>query len=238
MSVDPKRLFFRRKYEFDRLLGVCLLVATAPLTIFLCAAVKLTSKGPGFYRQRRVGLDGKVFEMVKLRTMVVDSEPGGKAVWCVKRDPRITRFGRILRKTHLDELPQLWNVSKGEMCLVGPRPERPEICDELASRIEGYYERNTVKPGVTGLAQINLPPDVSFADVQRKQVLDLRYIEEANTWLEIRILMATALRIGGLRGSTVMKAMGLCRSGLLSVDIPASADDEPSFAYRCPNRPR
>ena len=138
LSADPRRLFFRRKYVFDRLLGACLLVATAPLTMLLCAAVKLTSKGPGFYRQRRVGLDGKVFEIVKLRTMVVDSEPGGKAVWCVKRDPRITQLGRILRKTHLDELPQLWNVSKGERCLVGPRPERPEICDELASRIEGY----------------------------------------------------------------------------------------------------
>ncbi|MCP4885114.1 MAG: sugar transferase [Planctomycetaceae bacterium] len=232
--------FFAMKNHFDRAAGIGLLVLTAPLTLVLCGVVKLASKGPGFYRQKRVGLNGKEFDIVKLRTMIVDSEPAGQAVWCVKRDPRITPLGRILRKTHLDELPQLWNVAKGEMSLVGPRPERPEICETLAKRVEGYYDRNTVKPGVTGLAQINLPPDESFEDVQRKQILDLRYIEEANFWLEARILLATAFRMFGLRGSTVMKMMRLSRNELLSNGVAAAGDseDQPSFAYGGPGRPR
>jgi lipopolysaccharide/colanic/teichoic acid biosynthesis glycosyltransferase len=237
-GVDPKRLFFRRKYVFSRVLGSILLVVTAPIILLLCGIVRLTSKGPGLYRQRRVGLSGTTFHIVKIRTMVVDSEPSGKPVWCVKGDPRITCFGRFLRKTHLDELPQLWNVARGDMCLIGPRPERPEICDKLAGMIEGYYDRNTIKPGVTGLSQINLPADECFEDVQRKQILDLRYIEEANSWLEIRILMATALRLLGLRGSKVMKVMRLCRRELLSAETIVPAEDEPSFAYSGPSRPR
>ncbi|MGB0597085.1 MAG: sugar transferase [Rubripirellula sp.] len=239
-SGEPDIKFFTRKYYFDRMVGIGLLVFTAPVTIVLCCLIKLSSRGPGFYRQTRVGLDGKEFDIVKLRTMIVDSEPGGQAVWCVQRDPRITRFGRILRKTHLDELPQLWNVAKGEMSLVGPRPERPEICEELAGKIAHYYDRNAVKPGVTGLAQINLPPDESFADVERKQILDLRYIDEAGLWLEVRILAATGLRMIGVRGKTVMKVMRLCRSHLLPPrsDGRRTCEGEPSFAYSGPVKPR
>ncbi|MDF1841519.1 MAG: sugar transferase [Rubripirellula sp.] len=232
--------FFAMKNYFDRAAGIGLLVLTAPLTLVLCGVVKLASKGPGFYRQKRVGLNGKEFDIVKLRTMIVDSEPSGQAVWCVKRDPRITWFGRILRKTHLDELPQLWNVAKGDMSLVGPRPERPEICEKLAEKIPGYYDRNQVRPGVTGLSQINLPPDESFADVQRKQILDLCYIEEANFWLESRILAATGLRMIGLRGETVMKSMRLCRVHLLpsKSSMQESRENEPSFAYSGSVKPR
>lgn len=239
-KVEPDAKFFTLKYYFDRMAGIGLLVLTAPLTILLCCLVKLASKGPGLYRQTRVGLNGKEFDIVKLRTMIVDSEPGGQAVWCVKRDPRVTWLGRILRKTHLDELPQLWNVAKGEMSLVGPRPERPGICEELAGKIAHYYDRNAVKPGVTGLAQINLPPDESFADVQRKQILDLRYIDEAGPWLEVRILAATGLRMFGVRGKTVMKSMGLCRAHLLPSrsDGQHACEGEPSFAYTGPVKPR
>lgn len=215
VDVVIDRPFFRRKYLFDRVAGIGLLVALSPLLLSLYAVVRCTSKGPGFYRQRRVGLNGKTFEILKLRTMVVNAEKPGQAIWCVKNDSRITSVGRILRRMHLDELPQLWNVALGDMSLVGPRPERPEICKELAKRIDCYYDRVAIKPGVTGLSQINLPPDESLDDVRRKQILDLQYIQEANTWLELRIIGATAMRMLGVRGQIVMKAMQLCRRDLL-----------------------
>ncbi len=239
-------MFFRRKYLIDRWVGAVLLVITSPVTLTLFVLVKLTSRGPGFYRQKRVGLNGKVFEIVKLRSMVQNAEKPGQAVWSTKNDARVTRLGKVLRKLHLDELPQLWNVARGEMSLVGPRPERPEICESLAEKIDGYYERVSVKPGVTGLSQINLPPDESFEDVRRKQILDLRYIEEANLWLEIRILTATAMRMFGIKGKTVMKLMCLCRRNLLKAEKPVAVpvqkvddsfhpDDTPAFAYSSPS---
>ncbi len=208
-------MFFERKYRFDRIVGCVLLVLASPLILCLIAIIKMTSRGPGLYRQTRTGLDGKPFEIVKLRSMVNDAEKSGKAVWCVKNDCRVTWLGRILRKSHLDELPQLWNVACGDMSLVGPRPERPSICTELATQIDRYYDRNRVKPGVTGLAQINLPPDESVDDVRLKQVLDIRYIAEANAWLDVRMLMATAMRMFGVKGEVVIRAMGLSRRELL-----------------------
>ena len=214
-SAANRASYFRRKYAIDRFAGAVLLVLSSPLTLTLFLLVKLTSPGPGFYRQRRVGLNGETFEIVKLRSMVKNAERPGQAVWCVKNDARVTWLGRILRKLHLDELPQLWNVAMGEMSLVGPRPERPEICENLAEEIEGYYLRNTVKPGVTGLSQINLPPDETIEDVRRKQILDLRYIEEANFWLDTRMILATAMRMIGFGGETVIKTMKLCRRDYL-----------------------
>lgn len=212
---ERRERFFGWKYLIDRWVGSLLLVLTAPLTLFLFLLVKLTSPGPGFYRQTRFGLDGKAFEIVKLRSMVQNAEKPGQAVWCVKNDARVTWLGRILRKLHLDELPQLWNVAAGDMSLVGPRPERPPICEKLAEQIDGYYRRVTVKPGVTGLAQINLPPDQTIEDAMRKQVLDLRYIDEADAWLDLRMLLATGLRMLGIRGEVVMRAMRLCRRELI-----------------------
>jgi lipopolysaccharide/colanic/teichoic acid biosynthesis glycosyltransferase len=211
-----KRRYFRHKYLVDRCLGGLLLVLSSPLTLSLYVLVRLTSPGPGFYRQERVGLNGSTFHIIKLRSMVKNAERPGQAVWCVKNDSRVTWLGRILRKLHLDELPQLWNVTKGEMSLVGPRPERPEICKELALEIDGYYRRNSVKPGVTGLAQINLPPDETIEDVRRKQILDLRYIQEANFWLDARMILATAMRMVGIRGETVIRLMHLCRRQYLT----------------------
>ena len=132
-----------------------------------------------------------------------------------------------MRKLHLDELPQLYNVLRGDMTLIGPRPERPEICQSLAKQIDGYYDRVAVKPGVTGLAQVNLPPDETVEDVVRKQILDLRYVDETNWWLELRIFIATAMRMAGVRGERVMKSMRLCRRHLLHeihyhpIDAPA-----------------
>ncbi|WP_261344122.1 sugar transferase [Rubripirellula tenax] len=213
--------FFRRKYFLDRCAGAVLLVGAAPLTLLLYGLVRITSPGPGFYRQKRIGLDGQVFEIVKLRSMVTNAEKPGEPVWATKRDARVTPLGRILRELHLDELPQLWNVCKGEMSLVGPRPERPLICEELAKEIDGYYERNLIKPGVTGLAQINLPPDQSLEDVHRKQILDIHYLHHACLWLDLRMVAATALRLVGVKGEVVISLMRLrCRHLLDNFDAP------------------
>lgn len=215
-SLEKHAVFFRKKYRLDRLAGTIMLVLMSPLILVLWILVKLTSPGPGFYRQTRVGLNGETFAIVKLRSMVSDAEKPGQAVWCVKNDCRVTGLGRILRKLHLDELPQLWNVAVGEMSLVGPRPERPVICEKLAKQIDGYYDRTSVKPGVTGLAQINLPPDETLADVRRKQVLDLYYITHATWWLDLRMLVATSFRMIGVKGEIVIRVMGLCRRELLA----------------------
>ena len=210
-----KQKYFSRKYAAERLLGLILLVLFTPATLLLFALVKLTSRGPGFYWQKRVGLNGRTFQMIKLRSMVFDAEKPGEAVWCAVNDNRITPLGRVLRKLHLDELPQLWNVARGEMALVGPRPERPQICCRLAEQIDGYYERTLVKPGITGLAQINLPPDHTIEDAARKQILDVLYIKQAHWWLDTRMLLATGMRMFGIKGETVMKMMRLCRRDVI-----------------------
>ena len=213
---ESRMQFFQLKYILERCLGTGLLVLVSPLVLVLWCLVKLTSKGPGFYRQRRVGLGRKVFYVVKLRTMAVDAQPEGIEIRACKDDLRVTALGKFLRKTHLDELPQLFNVAAGDMVLVGPRPEQPGICkDVLAPQIAGYYDRVKVKPGITGLSQINLEPDSEIEDAMQKQVLDLHYINSTNSWLEFRILLATALRVFGISGVTVMNWMGLRRQALL-----------------------
>lgn len=225
-----RQRFFRRKYLLDQLLASLLLVLTSPLTLLLGLLVRLTSPGPSFYKQERMGLDGKTFEMIKLRSMVVDAEKEGKPVWCVKGDLRITPLGKVLRKLHLDELPQLLNVARGEMSLVGPRPERPLICESLAEDIDGYYQRLSVKPGITGLAQINLPPDETLDDVRRKQALDLCYIGQAGFGLDLRILLATGIRVFGFRDTVILRLMGLCRQCLL---VEQGLATEKSNACQC-----
>lgn len=212
----PRRRYLQRKYQVERLVACALLLPASPLILVVCLLVKLTSKGPVFYRQVRLGHQRKAYEILKIRTMYIDAEADGVARWCTKNDPRITPLGRVLRKLHLDELPQLVNVVRGEMVLVGPRPERPQISERLAAQIDGYYDRLRVKPGITGLAQINLPPDETLEDARRKQLLDLRYIEEANAWLDFRMVLATALRMCGISGARVTKMMRLCRRSLLN----------------------
>jgi lipopolysaccharide/colanic/teichoic acid biosynthesis glycosyltransferase len=218
--------YMRRKASLDRIIGFLLLVFTSPLILLLAAIVKCTSKGPAVYRQTRVGKDGQTFELLKLRSMVRNAEKPGQPVWCSTNDLRVTRVGRVLRKLHLDELPQLWNVAKGEMSLVGPRPERPEICVNLADEIDNYHDRHRVMPGITGLAQINLPADQTIEDVKRKQILDLRYIEEANLWLDLRMIAATAIRILGISGEVVISLMRLSRREYLNEQ----------FASQCRNQ--
>lgn len=213
-----KWLFFRRKYLVERILGSVLLVLASPLILLLIGIVRITSSGPGLYRQKRVGFRGREFEILKIRSMVQDAERDGCPVWCKKQDPRVTKLGKFLRTVHLDELPQLLNVARGDMALVGPRPERPEIIASLREQIPGYERRLSVMPGVTGLAQINLPPDESIEDVRRKQQLDLRYIAEANAWLDLRMMVATTMRMFGLPGQFVTSALGLYRGTQLAVE--------------------
>jgi lipopolysaccharide/colanic/teichoic acid biosynthesis glycosyltransferase len=178
---------------------------------FLVVLIRLTSRGPGIFKQVRVGKNGKQFTMYKLRSMRYDAEAKTGAVWTQPKDNRTTRLGKILRKLHLDELPQLFNVLKGEMSLIGPRPERPEFVVVLERRIPGYRQRLRVLPGITGLAQINLPPDTDLESVRKKQELDMEYIRTATLLLDLRMLVSTFLRMLGLRGSVVMHMMRLKR---------------------------
>ena len=172
-----------------------LLVPGLPVIALLVLLVRLTSRGPGIYKQARVGKDGRKFMMYKIRTMRQDAEAATGPVWTQAHDPRVTLLGKVLRKLHLDELPQLFNVLKGEMSLVGPRPERPEFVRVLAEAIPGYRNRLAVRPGVTGLAQINLPPDTDLASVQRKLVLDCEYIERGGPAAGSSPMLCTFLRI-------------------------------------------
>jgi len=196
--------FFRKRYgEFKRAIDILfalpgVLIAT-PITLLLAALVKLTSRGPAFYRQERVGKDARVFRIIKLRTMVADAEAATGPVWAVLDDPRETRLGRFLRRTHLDELPQFWNVLRGDMSLIGPRPERPVFVEKFRGEIPGYAARLAVRPGITGWAQINHPYDRSLDDVRRKLDLDREYIQKMGWRIDIRIMVATAARMLGLR---------------------------------------
>jgi lipopolysaccharide/colanic/teichoic acid biosynthesis glycosyltransferase len=174
---------------------------TAALVLFLIAlpvigiaalVVKLTSRGPAFYTQTRVGRHGRPFTIYKIRTMVDNCESLTGPRWSIPGDPRITRIGQFLRLTHLDELPQLLNVLRGEMSLIGPRPERPEFLPRLERSLPSYRDRLLVKPGVTGLAQVQLPADTDLASVRRKLAHDLYYIENVHPWLDLRILFGTA----------------------------------------------
>jgi lipopolysaccharide/colanic/teichoic acid biosynthesis glycosyltransferase len=186
------------KRSLDILGSTSLLLLYSPLIAAAMALTKLSSRGPAFYSQERVGLGGACFRIYKIRTMVHDSEHETGAIWSTPGDPRVTRVGRILRCTHLDELPQLWNILRGEMSLVGPRPERPEFVSQLRLAIPRYPERLGVLPGLTGLAQVHLPPDLDLTSVRRKLAFDLYYIERMGPWLDLQLILCTALFLSGI----------------------------------------
>lgn len=185
------------KGAVDFALALVMFALAWPVILLVMALVKLTSRGPALYRQVRLGLDGREFTLYKIRTMGHDCERLTGPRWAARNDPRVTPLGRFLRKTHLDELPQLWNVLRGEMSLVGPRPERPEFVAQLERAIPQYRDRLQVRPGVTGLAQILLPADSDFEGVRRKVACDLCYVQQMGPWLDLRILVGTALKILG-----------------------------------------
>jgi lipopolysaccharide/colanic/teichoic acid biosynthesis glycosyltransferase len=181
------------KVVLDFVLAFILSVPALPIILLAALAVKLTSRGPAFYTQTRVGKDGKLFTICKLRTMIDNCESLTGARWSMPGDPRVTAVGWFLRTSHLDELPQLLNVLRGEMSLIGPRPERPEFLPELEEALPSYTQRLTVRPGVTGLAQVQLPPDTDIGSVRRKLGHDLYYILHLTPWLDLRLLLATGL---------------------------------------------
>jgi sugar transferase (PEP-CTERM system associated) len=187
-----RRLSGVAKRLFDIAASSLLLLFALPLVALTALAVKLESEGPAFFRQRRVGLYGQPFDLIKLRSMRLDAEVNGKAVWAQKDDPRVTRVGRLIRKLRIDELPQAWSVLKGEMSFVGPRPERPQFVADLEARLPYYAERHVVKPGITGWAQINYPYGASVEDAREKLEYDLYYAKNYTPFLDLLILLQTA----------------------------------------------
>ena len=179
------------KRAFDVVASLVLLVLTVPVVVIFAVAIKLESRGPAFYRQRRVGLFNEPFDILKLRSMRQDAEKFGQAVWAEKDDPRITRVGRFIRKVRIDELPQCWSVLKGEMSFVGPRPERPQFVESLERELPFYAERHMVKPGITGWAQINYPYGASVEDARHKLEYDLYYAKNYSPFLDLLILLQT-----------------------------------------------
>ena len=199
----------RLKRICDLVIGTVLFIVALPVIAGTWLAIRLTSSGPGFYSQVRVGRDGRHYRIYKIRTMQHNCERQAGAQWCQTRDPRVTPLGKVLRKLHLDELPQLWNVLRGDMSLVGPRPERPEFVVPLSAEIPGYMHRHLVRPGVTGLAQIQLPADTSVASVRTKLVLDRLYVTDQTLWLDFRILVGTVVYLLGCKYGTVRWLMRL-----------------------------
>jgi sugar transferase (PEP-CTERM system associated) len=179
------------KRIFDIVSSSSLLLVSAPVMLLTMLAIKLDSRGPVFYRQQRVGLGGRLFMCLKFRSMQIDAEGDGVARWAVKDDPRITRVGSFIRKMRIDELPQLISVLRGEMSLVGPRPERPSFVEELDREIPFYGVRHSVKPGVTGWAQVRYTYGASVEDARKKHQLDLYYVKNNNLFLDMLVLIET-----------------------------------------------
>jgi lipopolysaccharide/colanic/teichoic acid biosynthesis glycosyltransferase len=190
--------YSKSKLVADFVTAALLLALTWPVIALLLVLVKLTSRGPALYTQCRLGLFGRPYWIYKIRTMTYDCERLTGPCWATARDPRVTPLGRFLRRSHLDELPQLWNVLRMEMSLVGPRPERPEFVADLEVKIPQYRKRLRVRPGITGLAQVQLPADEDLHGVRRKVSCDLTYIRRMGPWLDLRILLATVLKVAGV----------------------------------------
>jgi exopolysaccharide biosynthesis polyprenyl glycosylphosphotransferase len=194
MEILPERLSFWQKIVkvcIDYFTSIVVLLAGFPLWLFLSVLIKLESKGPVFYRQERVGKGGKSFKVFKFRSMDNDAEKKSGPVWAGKNDPRVTRIGRLLRKSRIDEIPQLLNVLKGEMSVVGPRPERPIFVEELKKMYPFYQKRLTIKPGLTGWAQVKLEYDTDMESVAKKLRYDFFYIENQSIFLDLEILIRT-----------------------------------------------
>ena len=189
------------KRAIDVSVAVVGLILTAPVLALVAAAIKCTSRGPVFYRQERVGQRGRVFTVTKFRSMRDDAEKNTGAVWAKKDDDRVTPVGRILRRTRLDELPQLWNVLRGDMSFVGPRPERPEFVSSLTRQIPFYGQRHSVRPGLTGWAQVRYTYGASIEDAMEKLQYDLFYIKNMSVALDLFIIAKTVKTVLMQRGA-------------------------------------
>ncbi len=189
-----KQALERFKRGLDIVFSLILFIPYIFITPFVALSIKLSSKGPIFYRQKRVGKEGKILGIIKFRSMIVSAEKNG-AQWAKERDERVTFIGKILRKTRIDELPQIWNVLKGDLSFVGPRPERPEFVEELKKQIPHYSMRHLIKPGLSGWAQINFPYGASVEDAMEKLQYDLFYLKNRSLGLDIAILLKTIMII-------------------------------------------
>jgi exopolysaccharide biosynthesis polyprenyl glycosylphosphotransferase len=176
-------------------------VALAPLMLIVALAIKLDTSGSVFYRQVRVGEGGRRFTIIKFRSMRTDAEAAGAPQWAAERDPRITRVGAIIRRFRIDELPQLWNVVRGEMALVGPRPERPELVAEIARQLPFYEPRHLVRPGITGWAQVYAPYAASIEETLEKLSYDLYYVKHQSFATDAGIMLSTLGVMAGGRGA-------------------------------------
>jgi sugar transferase (PEP-CTERM system associated) len=186
---SPIRSIFRE--TIHRLLALIGLVLSLPVALLTAIIVKLESRGPIFYKQERMGKNGQLFNVIKFRSMKIDAEADGEPIWATSDDERATRFGRIIRKLRIDEIPQFWNIIKGEMNFVGPRPERPHFVRQLATEIPFYEHRHLVAPGLTGWAQIKYPYGASVADAIQKLQYDLYYIKNQSLALDLMIVFDT-----------------------------------------------
>ncbi|MCS7161369.1 MAG: sugar transferase [Gemmatales bacterium] len=215
--------------SLEQLLALVIMVIVSPMLVVLMVLIRLTSPGPAIFKQVRVGKHGRLFTLYKLRTMYHNCELSSGPRWSCPGDPRVTPLGRFLRATHLDEIPQLINVLQGDMALVGPRPERPEFTTILCEYLPDYTKRLYVKPGITGLAQIQLPPDTDLYSVQKKLACDLYYVSQRSFGLDLRILLATALRIVGIPASITLRILGLPRWDTVTQKQP------PASSGLCPS---
>lgn len=196
----------------NQIVGAILFIPMSVPMLLVAILTKISSPGPVIYTQTRVGRRGKVFVLYKIRSMRQDAETATGPVWTATNDTRITKVGWFLRKSHLDELPQLFNVIKGDMVLIGPRPERPEFTHYLGQAVPGYINRLAAKPGITGVAQILLPPDSDLEGVRLKLAADLKYIRSAGVWMDVRIMTCTFLRMFGISGEKVARFFGFTKA--------------------------
>lgn len=188
-NIGPEvdSLYLPIKRIFDIFFSLILIIGTFPIIIIVVIAIKMESKGPAFYKQVRVGLMGRKITITKLRSMYTNAEKNG-AQWAQKNDPRITKVGRIIRKTRIDELPQLFNVLWGDLSLIGPRPERPQFTEEFSHEYPGFEQRLRIKPGLSGYAQINGGYDINPG---QKAKLDCYYINHVNFKMDAQIFIST-----------------------------------------------
>jgi lipopolysaccharide/colanic/teichoic acid biosynthesis glycosyltransferase len=213
------------KHALDFAAALLLAVPALPLVVFAALAVKLTSRGPAFYTQTRVGKGGRPFTILKLRTMVHKCESLTGPRWSMPGDPRVTPVGWFLRVSHLDELPQLLNVLRGDMSLIGPRPERPEFVPELERALPAYRQRLALRPGVTGLAQVQLPPDSDLNSVRRKLAHDLYYIQHVSPWLDLRLLVCTGFYALGIPFRVLSKVLRIPTSEKVERAVPVAVTE-------------
>jgi lipopolysaccharide/colanic/teichoic acid biosynthesis glycosyltransferase len=211
------------KITVEWLLALLSLVLLAPFLAAAAILVKVSSGGPALYSQTRLGKGGRTYRVYKIRTMVHQAEAHTGAVWAAQNDPRVTPIGRFLRDAHLDELPQLWNILRGEMSLIGPRPERPEIATQLETLLPDYRQRLLVRPGLTGLAQLRLPADSNVIGVRRKLSCDLYYVRRQGFRLDLRIAVSTLFYLLGRLSKSVSEM--LIRSHGAEADHGRDADN-------------